>query len=119
MNLGKEITRATWRRKLEALDPIDLTKALSITVPTQRHIPKSFQEPFRAILMELLIRPSSRAIGHHGSERRSSYFCSQMRAPSASTARTARAALTKSQQQGGIYDAALPEVSTRRVVRIA
>ena len=54
MRLGEEITRATWRRKLEAKDPIDLTKALSITVPTQRHIPKSFQAPFRAIFMDLL-----------------------------------------------------------------
>ena len=36
MRLGEEITRATWRRKLEALDPIDLTKALSITVPTHQ-----------------------------------------------------------------------------------
>ena len=52
MRLGEEFTRAAWRRRL--LDPIDLTKALSMTVPTQRHIPKSFQGPFRAILMDLL-----------------------------------------------------------------
>ena len=54
MRLGEELTRAACRRRLEELDPIDLTKALAITVPTQRHTTKSFQGPFRAILMDLL-----------------------------------------------------------------
>ena len=54
MRLGEGLSRATWGRRLEKLDPIDLIKALTITVPTQRHIPKSFQGPFRAILMDML-----------------------------------------------------------------
>ena len=83
MMLGEEFTRALWRRRPEELDPIDLIKTLTITVPTQRHIPKSFQGPFRAIRMDLLsmINTAQQTGGWRTWE-------TQMRAPSAASART-------------------------------
>ena len=54
MRLTEEFTRATWRRRLRELDPIDLIETLKITVPTLRHIPKPLQGPCRSILIDVL-----------------------------------------------------------------
>ena len=51
---SEELASATWRRRLEELDSFDPVETLTASVPTQRHIPKSFQWPFRSILMDML-----------------------------------------------------------------
>ena len=51
--LTEELASATWRRKLEELDSFDLVETLPTRCP-QRHIPKSFQGPFRSVLIDMV-----------------------------------------------------------------
>ena len=52
--LGEDLAKATWQHQLDGIDAYVFDELLLQTVPTQRHIPKKFQGPFREVLAKLL-----------------------------------------------------------------